>query len=32
MTAQILELYGKKSPGKNFDNDLVKRNILRFAL
>ena len=31
-TAQVLELHGKKAPGKNFDNELIRRSILRFAL
>lgn len=31
-TAQVLGLCGKKLPGKDFDNDFIKRAILRFAL
>ena len=31
-TEQILSLVGKKTPEKNYDNDFVKRAILRFAL
>ena len=31
-TDQILNLCGKKSPGKDYDNDFIKRAILRFAL
>ena len=31
-TGQILSLVGKKTPEKNYDNDFVKRAILRFAL